>query len=180
MTLPKTLALLRGVNVGGHRKVPMARLKSVFESLGLEEVQTYLQSGNVVFGGQADRTELEAAIERAFGFPVSVTLRSAGQWAALTDRNPYARQAALDGSKVHLALLDAPLTAAGLAALQGVQSGTDEWQQLGLELYLHTPLGLGRSKLGQVVQPARLGVDVTTRNWRTVLALGARVGGAAN
>ncbi|WP_161882876.1 DUF1697 domain-containing protein [Deinococcus alpinitundrae] len=175
MTLLKTIALLRGVNVGGHRRMPMLRLKSVFEALELGEVQTYIQSGNVVFGGETGSAELEAAIEQAFGFPVPVILRNAEQWREVMIHNPYSVQAAVDGSKVHLAFLDAPLPAAGLDALLAFR-GADEWHLSGPELYLHTPEGLGRSRLSQIVHPTNLGVGVTTRNWRTVLKLGALVG----
>lgn len=106
-----TIALLRGINVGGNRKVPMATLRAVAESLGLLRVQTYIQSGNLVFEGEMNRAELpimlERAIEREFGFSVAVTLRSAEQWQAIIARNPYPQQAEADGSKVHITFLDA-------------------------------------------------------------------------
>ncbi|ULH14579.1 DUF1697 domain-containing protein [Deinococcus sp. KNUC1210] len=168
-----TVALLRGINVGGHHPVPMAALKSVFESLGLTHVQTYIQSGNVVFEGDIGRPALEAALLQAFGFPVAVLLRSAAQWQDIIGRNPYPLQAEADGSKVHLTLLDALPTSAGLAAFGAVPSGADEWTHSGLELYLHTPDGMGRTKLN----PDRLKVKTTTRNWRTVLRLGELVSG---
>lgn len=102
-----SIALLSGINVGGNRKVPMATLRAVVENLGLTKVQSYIQSGNLVFEGQVNHTELEAAIEREFGFSVAVTLRSAEQWQAVIARNLYPQQAAADGSKVHVSFLDA-------------------------------------------------------------------------
>ncbi|AZI41659.1 DUF1697 domain-containing protein [Deinococcus psychrotolerans] len=167
-----TVALLRGINVGGNRKVPMIRLKAVAQSLGLTKVQTYIQSGNLVFEGQVSRSELEAAIEREFGFAVPVTLRSAEDWQAVTLHNPYLQQAEADGSKVHVTFLDAEPSEAGLAALRAVNSGADEWTHDGLHLYLHTPGGLGHSKLN----PDKLKVGATTRNWRTVLKLSELAG----
>ena len=168
-----TLALLRGINVGGHRKVPMPALKSVFESLGLSKVQTYIQSGNVVFEGEMNQEPLEGALETAFGFPLSVALRTAEQWAGIIARNPYPLEAEQDGSKVHVVLLDAEPDKERLAALRAVQSGADEWICQGRELYLHTPGGIGRSKLN----PERtLKVGATARNWRTVLKLGDMLG----
>ncbi|WP_293914466.1 DUF1697 domain-containing protein [Deinococcus sp.] len=161
------IALLRGVNVGGHRKVPMLALRAVFESLGLKQVQTYIQSGNAVYAGQISREPVEAALEAEFGFAVAVLLRSAAEWADMTERNPYPLQAAQDGSKVQLALLDAEPGLEGVAAMMAVQSGADEWVLSGRELFMYTPNGLGRSKL----DPQRLRVGATTRNWRTVTAL---------
>ncbi|AWN22755.1 hypothetical protein DKM44_05520 [Deinococcus irradiatisoli] len=172
----KQIALLRGINVGGHRKVAMPALKQAFEALGLSDVQTYIQSGNVVFGGEADRADLEAAIERAFGFPVPVILRSAGEWQHLIMDNPYPEQAAADGSKVHLTLLGAEPTEAGLDALRAIDSGADEWTRRGSVLYLYTPNGLGQSKLN----PDKLGVLTTTRNWRTVIKLAEMAGVATS
>ena len=164
-----TLALLRGINVGGHRKVPMPALKAAFEQLGLSNVQTYIQSGNVVFESEISREALEAELEAAFGFPLSVALRTAEQWAGMIARNPYPNEAAQDGSKVHVFLLDAEPSEERLAALRTVASGADEWICVGRELYLHTPNGIGRTKLN----PERtLKVGATARNWRTVEKLG--------
>ena len=169
-----SIALLRGVNVGGKRKVQAAALKAVANGLGLTNVQTYLQSGNLVFEGETSRAELEAALERALGFPVAVMVRSAEQWQSVIARNPYPLQAEADGSTVHVTFLGAEPSAAGLAALRAVASGADEWTHDGWQLYLHTPEGLGRSKLN----PDKLGVSATTRNWRTVLKLGELAGSA--
>ena len=164
-----TLALLRGINVGGHRKVPMPALKAAFEQLGLSNVQTYIQSGNVVFEGKISRETLETKLETAFAFPLSVALRTADEWAGIIARNPYPNEAAQDGSKVHVFLLDAEPDEERLAALRAVASGADEWVCRGRELYLHTPGGIGRSKLN----PERtLKVGATARNWRTVEKLG--------
>ncbi|TSA83169.1 DUF1697 domain-containing protein [Deinococcus detaillensis] len=172
-----TIALLRGVNVGGNRKVPMAALKAVAQSLGLTKVQTYIQSGNLVFEGETNRADLEAALEREFGFSVAVTLRSAEQWQVVIARNPYPEQAEADSSKVHVSSLDAIPQEAGLTALRAVAIGTeewtDEWTHDGLHLYLHTPGGLSQSKLNA----DKLKVGATTRNWRTVLKLGELVTG---
>ncbi len=157
-----TIALLRGVNVGGKRNVQMAALKAVAQGLGLSSVQTSLQSGNLVFEGETSRAELEAALEREFGFPVAVTLRSAEQWQRVIARNPYPLQAGADGSTVHVTFLSAEPSAAGLAALRAVASSADEWTHDSLQLY-----------------PDKLGVGATTRNWRTVLKLGELAGSAS-
>jgi uncharacterized protein (DUF1697 family) len=179
MTAPVPLsllhvALLRGINVGGHRRVGMPALAKVFADLGYEGVQTYIQSGNVVFRAYAaDGPDIEAAIEAHFGFPLGVALRSGAEWALAVMGNPYPLQAARDGSKVHLALLSAEPDAEGLASLQAVPRGPDNWQLNGRNLYLDLPGGGGNTKLDHGTLERRLGVRVTVRNWNTVLALGA-------
>lgn len=167
------VALLRGINVGGHRRVPMGDLKATFERLGFLEVGTYIQSGNVVFGADApERGSIEQAIERDFGFPVDVMLRSAGEWLTLAPRNPYLTQAAANGTKVHVAFLHHEPDPARLDALRARSSGQDIWECSGRELYMHTPNGLGQSRLDL----APLRQPVTLRNWRTVQAIGDLLG----
>lgn len=164
------IALLRGINVGGHRPVGMPALKAAFGALGYAEVQTYLQSGNVIFrAGSPDRQDIETALEQTFGFPVEVMLRSAEEWQALTDRNPYPEPAAADPTRVHVAFLHAPPDPARVAAVRARPGNV--WQAMGRELYLHLPGGLGQSdlNLAPLKQPA------TVRNWRTVLELGKRL-----
>lgn len=163
------IALLRGVNVGGKRRVPMPDLRSTFGRLGFSDIRTYIQSGNVIFdGGVPDRHAIENALRADFGFPVEVMLRSADEWATLTLRNPYPAQAAADGTKVHVAFLHGPPGPAELAVLRARPTGEETWECLGRELYLHTPGGMGRSKLNL----APLRQPATVRNWRTVQEIG--------
>ncbi len=169
---PLHVALLRGINVGGHRRVGMPALADVFTELGCEGVQTYIQSGNVVFRAHvADGAGIEAAIEARFGFPVQVALRTGAEWARAVAGNPYSLQAAADGSKVHLALLSAEPDAEGVASLQAMPRGRDNWHLEGRTLYLDLPDGAGRTKLDHGTLERRLGVGVTVRNWKTVEAL---------
>ena len=181
MTAPlhlRHIALLRGINVGGHRKVGMPALARVFSGLGCEGVQTYIQSGNVVFRAHVvGGAELEAAIEAHFGFPVQVALRTGAGWARAISGNPYPLQAAADGSKVHLALLSAEPDAEGIASLQAVPRGLDNWHLDGRNLYLDLPNGAGRTRLDHGTLERRLGVGVTVRNWKTVEALGELLNG---
>ncbi|QFP77931.1 DUF1697 domain-containing protein [Deinococcus sp. AJ005] len=164
----KHVALLRGINVGGHHKIRMSDLRVVFEGLGFTVVQTYIQSGNVVFEAGAPEVELiEAAIEKEFGFRVNVILRSAAGWAGLESRNPYAQEA--DGTLVHVAFLNTvpdPAQIATICARPG-----NVWTASGREVYLHTPDGLGQSglNLGHLKH-------ATVRNWRTVQRLAELLG----
>jgi uncharacterized protein (DUF1697 family) len=87
------IALLRGINVGGRKKVPMAELRALAESLGLAQPRTYIASGNLLFDSDLPQAELEAELEKAietrFGFPSAVMVRSGGDWACLCDANPF-------------------------------------------------------------------------------------------
>ncbi|BDP42774.1 hypothetical protein DAETH_27430 [Deinococcus aetherius] len=168
------IALLRGINVGGNRRVPMTSLKNTFERLGFTDVRTYIQSGNVIFEAEKpDQHAIEEALRVGFGFPVDVMLRSAGEWAALASRNPYPAQAAADGTKVHIAFLHDVPNPARLDALRARTTGEELWECLGRELYLYTPRGMGQSRLSL----APLGQPVTVRNWRTVQEIGEMLRG---
>jgi uncharacterized protein (DUF1697 family) len=168
------VGLLRAVNVGGHRKVPMVDLRRVVAELPATEVRTYVQSGNVVFDSTHRReagvvAALEAALAAGFGFPVDVVARSAIDLASVLTANPLLADDR-DPARLHVTFLPRP-PAPG-AVLPGVQRvGADEYVLVGRELYLYTPDGIGRSKLVTMLSDRRLGVAGTVRNWRTVTTL---------
>ena len=169
------VALLRGINVGGTAKVPMGQLKSLFSSLGHQDVATYIQSGNVVFRCAADdEREVAASIERRIAetFAVSprVLLRTPAELEAIARSNPYlGRQA--DHTKLHVVFLDGSPAASAVAELDPDRSPPDEFSVQRREIYLHLPKGSGRSKLTVDYFERRLGVAATARNWKTVLKL---------
>ncbi len=169
------VALLRGVNVGARNKVPMADLRAAVEALGFDDVATYVQSGNVVFGTgstpeAALARRLERAVQRAFGLDVTVLVRTAAQLRRLGAANPYLR-AHRDPATLHVTFLAARPAAAAVRALpDGL--GPDELTVRGREVYLWCPKGYGRTKLTNAWCEQRLGTRATTRNWRTVVTLG--------
>jgi uncharacterized protein (DUF1697 family) len=171
------IALLRGINVSGHRPVPMARLREVLESAGLGAVRTYLQSGNVVFTaiGKPDKSRrlIEAAIERDFGFPVPVILRDAAEWEKILAANPFFGKPGVDPEALYVTFLDAPPPAVALRKLDDLPDSPDAFQRIGNEIHLHCPGGYGRTKLSNAAFERKLGVGATTRNWKTVNALAA-------
>jgi uncharacterized protein (DUF1697 family) len=173
--MPSFVALLRGVNVGGSRKLPMKDLAALLAGLGLEDVVTYIQSGNVVFrapaGGRPKLVRrIEEAIAEEFGLDVTVMLRTGPELARIVDANPY-----LDGgaeiSKLHVAFLDRKPPQAAVARLDPERSPPDEFAVRGTEIYLRFPAGYGRTKLGGDYFERVLGVRATARNWRTVTKL---------
>ncbi|MFD8953476.1 DUF1697 domain-containing protein [Streptomyces xanthophaeus] len=173
----KYAALLRGINVGGNKKVPMAELRSVLEGLGHGEVQTYLQSGNAVFSSAAaDPTalarELEAAIEDHFGFRVPCLVVDGEYLSAVARACPFPA-AELEGKQLHATFFSQQPGAERFAALDAAAFLPEEYRVGDRVLYLYAPDGLGRSKLGEALaRPAVVkGIDVTTRNWNTVVKL---------
>jgi uncharacterized protein (DUF1697 family) len=139
-------ALLRAVNVGGTGKLAMSRLREICEELGFADPVTYIQSGNVVFrtgGGEAAvQRGLERALAGELGKPVGVHLRTAGELAAVLERNPF-RDA--PPSKVLVLFLDAAPAKGSLDDL--VIPGREEVRLAGREVFVHFPDGMGRSKL---------------------------------
>jgi len=178
VTLPAVetfVALLRGINVGGRTIIPMAELRSSLSDLGLQDVVTYVQSGNVVFradgcdsGGLAAQVEERIASE--FGLGVSVLLRTPSELRAIAKRNPFLQRGE-DSSRLHVIFLDRKPAAAAAAQLDPERSPPDEFAPAGREIYLYLPNGAGRSKLTLDYFEKRLEVRATMRNWRTLTKL---------
>ena len=166
------VALLRGVNVGGRHKLPMKDLAGLFVAAGCREVQTYIQSGNVVFQATAAVARkvpalVAAAIQERFGFDSPVVVRSAAELLAVVRDNPYPQGTDLLSV---LFLADAP-SAAQVASLDPQRSAPDTFVVKGREIYLHTPRGLAETKLTNAYFDGKLRTVSTGRNWRTVLKL---------
>lgn len=170
-----SVALLRGINVGGHRLIKMAELKAMFEGMGFGAVQTYIQSGNVVFQAaeaeQPLRQRIERQIESAFGFPVTVALRSAGELTRLIAACPFAPDALGEGESLYAALLADTPSPAGIERLLASKTEPDECRVLGREVYLLYRQSMRLTQLTNNLIEGRLGVAATSRNWRTITAL---------
>jgi uncharacterized protein (DUF1697 family) len=169
------VALLRGINVGGKTTVPMEQLKSLFASLGHEDVTTYIQSGNVVFRSapgseQKVAAALEQRIADTFAVAARVLLRTPAELETIAARNSFLERQS-DLTKLHVVFLDRRPAASAVAELDPGRSPPDEFSVLGREVYLHLPNGFGRSKLTIDYFEGRLGAVATARNWRTLLKL---------
>lgn len=167
------IALLRGINVGGTGKLPMADLRAILERLGARGVETYIQSGNAVYEGRLDASAISASIEASRGFRPQVMLISAANLAAAIGANPYP-QAEAEPKTLHLFFLGAATTA-DPASFAGYANGVESWHLGDRVFYLHSPGGLSQSKLATRVERL-LGVPVTARNWSTVTKLHAMAG----
>ncbi|WP_236239329.1 DUF1697 domain-containing protein [Streptomyces sp. CC228A] len=183
MTTTRYAALLRGVNVGGARKVPMAELRTVLTGLGHQDVRTYLQSGNAVFSTGSDAREedlaadLEAALEERFGFHTDCLVRSGPSLRAVVDACPFPA-ADLEPRQLHVTYFSAPVTPERFASVDRTAFLPEDFRLGVREVYLYAPDGLGRSKLADALaRPALLkGVTATTRNWNTVVKLAEMAG----
>ncbi|HUQ40096.1 MAG TPA: DUF1697 domain-containing protein [Acidimicrobiales bacterium] len=168
--MPTYVALLRGINVGGKNKVPMAELRAVFEALGHSDVRTYIQSGNVVFSGPKAPTPatLEKAIGAEFGIDLTVVVRTPAQLsAAVGKKNPFPTA---NTSALHIGFMAEAPAAAAVKALDRERFLPEEFAVVGSDLYLHLPDGMGRTKLPPYLD-RQLKVPTTVRNWNTVTKL---------
>jgi len=167
--MPRYVALLRGVNVGGRNKLDMGELRALVEGLGHTEVTTFIQSGNLLLrtGRPLAASTVEAAIEARFGMRISVMLRTADELESVVQANPFAT---VDLSKVHVGFMAPPPGAGATAALDAAAFLPEELAVRGAELYLHLPNGTGRAKLPAYLE-RHLKVPTTIRRWSTVTKL---------
>jgi uncharacterized protein (DUF1697 family) len=175
------VVLVRGVNVGGHNRLPMADLRSLLGTLGYTDVVTYLQSGNAVCTAAGTPGEVAAAVatglDRVLGLSVPIVARSAEQWGTLVAANPLVHLER-DPKRLHVTFLDGLPDADHLAALAAEAGGLapERIEVVGPDAYLHTPGGFASTRFTPSFLEKRLGRLATTRNWRTVLALADLVG----
>ena len=165
------VALLGGINVGG-RTLKMDSLRATAERCGFDDVSTFIQSGNVIFrsrkGAKAVTAALHDAILEDAGIDTRIATRTAAQLQEVVGRNPFLDRSD-DPTKLSVTFLFDSVTPT-LSAVDPAVYAPDEVQVIGREAYLHTPNGMGRTKLVPAVAK-KLGLAGTARNWRTVTTL---------
>ena len=179
------IALLRAVNVAGHNHVAMADLRDMVAGLGFSDVQSVLQSGNLVFrgdgkGGERVERLLEAEVKKQLGLDTHFFVRSAAEWEDAVANNPFRNEAKRDpGHLVAVFLKEAPGPKA-VKALQAAIVGREVVRAAGKQAYITYADGQGTSKLTNTVIEKHLGTRGTARNWNTVLRLAelVRAGGS--
>ena len=174
-------ALLRGINVGGNNKLPMKDLNRIFAEAGCERVQTYIQSGNVVFDASPDLAaslpaRIVADIAQTFGFHSPIVLRTRDHLADIFANNPFMAEGAPPAA-LHVLFLAAPPAAAHIDSLNPDLSPPDRFAVRGQDVYLYLPNGAARTKLTNAYFDSRLKTISTGRNWRTVTTLLAMMDG---
>jgi uncharacterized protein (DUF1697 family) len=171
------ISMLRGINVSGQKMIKMAELKAMYESLHYANVATYIQSGNVVFRSRSDdphsiATSIEKAIEKSFGFSVTVILRQPAEFRKVIDKCPFLGAALEDETRIYVTFLKSRPAPALVKALALVtKPGKDVYQIAGSEIYLHCPNGYGKTQFSNTYFEKQLNVSATTRNWNTVQTL---------
>lgn len=166
------ISILRGINVAGKNKIPMADLKVMYEEIGGKDVITYIQSGNVIFDTKEnDPQQLEKRVEKKildkFGFKVPVVIRQEKELEKLIKDNPFLKEK-VDESKLHVTFLAQEPEADLVGKIKEVRHEPDRFIVSGKEVYLYCPDGYGNTKLSNTFFENKLKVIATTRNWNTV------------
>jgi uncharacterized protein (DUF1697 family) len=173
--MPVVISMLRGVNVGSHNRIKMDALRAVYESLGLLDVQTYVQSGNVVFRTKERSLvslgkRIEAAIEASFGFRPLVVLRSTSEMRRAIAKNPFAERH-VDPDRLLVTFLASVPDAEALDKALAISTDPEELRIDGSEAYIYFPNGMARPKMSWPRIEKALKTSGTGRNWNTVTKL---------
>jgi uncharacterized protein (DUF1697 family) len=170
------IAMLRGINVSGQKKINMQDLKALLGSIDLHQVRTYIQSGNVVF--QSSSTEpadiasrIGTSIAGQYGFEVPVVVRTVSDIAGTLSGNPFLTRPDVEADKLHVTFLSESPAPALLDKIRDIDFQPDAFVTIGREIFVYCPDGYGRTKITNTYFENKLKVTATTRNWRTVLEL---------
>jgi uncharacterized protein (DUF1697 family) len=168
------ILLLRGINLGPHKRVAMPELRTLLSDAGFSDVRTYVASGNVVLSSDAAPASVGAEAERLiagrFGLEVDVIARTGDELAEVVARNPLG-DVAVNPKRYQVSFLDAELDPAVLERITALRAEPERLVAIGRELYAWHPDGIGRSKLWGKLGGNGLGVRATARNWTTVTTL---------
>jgi len=173
--MPAIIAMLRGVNVGGHNLISMPALRALCGSLGLENIQTYVQSGNVVFMSgernlEALTKRIEAALDKACGSRITVMLRTSAEMRTVIAQNPFAKRSKVEPNKLLVTFLAKAISPEAQWQLETIKAGSEEVKARAREVYVYYPDGMGRSKLPAAMERV-LKKTGTARNWNSVTKL---------
>ena len=170
--------MLRGINVSGQKKIKMDDLRHLYQEQGFDDVVSYIQSGNVIFKSRIKKPaslklKIEHAIEEKYNFHVNVIIRTADELQNVIDKNPSGKiDLEKDGRKYSVTFLSSIPRADKISELHKFVTKPDQLIVRDKEVYLFIPNGYGKSKLSNNFIERKLGVEATTRNWKTVVKLG--------
>jgi uncharacterized protein (DUF1697 family) len=167
------ISMLRGVNLGPHNRLKMAELCAVYEALKLRDAQSYVQSGNVIFRSEEKNSgalarRIEAAIEKKFGFRPPVILRTTAELRAAIAKNPFAKRADIEPSKLLVTFLDRDPGAEIRQQVLKIDTAPEELRMEGREVYIYFPNGMARPKMKWAAIERVLKTQWTGRNWNSV------------
>jgi uncharacterized protein (DUF1697 family) len=167
------VAMLRGINLGAHQKISMPALKSLCTSLGLRDVQTYIQSGNVVFRGEKEdpvalARRLEEGIEDEFGFRTAVIVRTASELRKVIAKNPFAGRAEIVPNRLLVVFMDRAPTRQARDQVLAIPCDPEELRIGNREVYIYYPDAMAHPKIPLARLEKVLQCSSTGRNWNTV------------
>ncbi len=167
------IAILRGINLGGHKSVKMTELVKLFDALHLKNAKTYIQSGNVVFQSKdADKELMQKKIQKkisdTFGFEVPVLVRDPSEFSTVLKNNPFQKRKNIDLSKLHVTFLNGVPDKKIIDKIAEQTFASDEFVVVKQVIYLYCPNGYGNTKLSNTFWESKLKLTATTRNWKTV------------
>ena len=167
------IAILRGINVSGHKPIKMDALRAMCEQLKFKNTKTYIQSGNIVFQYKATNNEtleklISKKIKETFTFDVPVLVLSANEMKTILNNNPFVNNRKEDITKLHVTFLSHQPQQINIDKIKEGNYGTDEFIITGKNIYLFCPVSYGNSKLSNTFLENKLKVTATTRNWKTV------------
>jgi uncharacterized protein (DUF1697 family) len=171
--MPIYIAMLRGINIGPHKRIKMEKLRNSCEALGLKQVKTFIQSGNLIFEAEkvspaALPKKIEARILNDFGFAADVISRTRDEMNKIIRRNPLLKEKGVDPSKLHVVFLSETPPAAAIKKLESFTLPPDRVRCSGKEIYFYFPNGVSGSSLWKHPIDRMLTVSATMRNWNTV------------
>ena len=170
------IAMLRGVNVTGHNTIKMEVLRGLCQGLGFRNVETYVQSGNIVFQAllknpEAISKRIGETVLRTFGFDTPVIVRTSKEMRNVIGNNPFLKEKGIDSSKLHVTFLSETAQKGSEKKLETLATNPDRFYPASHEIYLYCPGGYGRTRLSNNAIEKALSVEATTRNWKTTNAL---------
>jgi uncharacterized protein (DUF1697 family) len=170
------IALLRGINVSGKNLVKMTELSAVFSDIGINNIKTYKQSGNILFVHSSLDTDLlqtkiETSIKNHFQLTVPTIIRNKKEWTKIIEKNPFTDPIKYNENNIHITFLNQIPDAKHLEKITQKNVGVDEFRIMDREIYIHCPNGYGKTKLTNTFFEQQLKTVCTTRNWNTIQAL---------
>ena len=170
------ITMLRGVNVTGHNTIKMEVLRGLCQGLGFRNVETYVQSGNIVFQALLENPEaiskrIGETVLRSFGFDTPVIVRTSKEMRNVIGNNPFLKEKGIDSSKLHVTFLSETAQKGSEKKLETLATNPDRFYPASHEIYLYCPGGYGRTRLSNNAIEKALSIEATTRNWKTTNTL---------
>ena len=168
------ISILRGINVSGQKKILMADLKALYESLKFKEVITYIQSGNVIFKSDGKLSDLdlakkiEAVIYKKYDFKVPVIIRNVEEIRKVISINPFLKEKSINIDRLFVTFLSEIPGQLNLENIKKIDYSPDRFTVIDKEVFLYVPGSYGETKLSNNFFESKLKVTATTRNWKTI------------